>query len=174
MVDVVNEHDEVIGSDLKSRKSERGFISRVAAVFLLDSAGSLIICRRSPTKKFSPNLYDLAAVGSVFSGESYEDAAKRELSEETGISCDLTLVDVIYQENIENGVMMRHYCGICVGRSDEEPRLNDELSGWRKVPFARLVEELSREPEKFCPGFVNDFRHIEEKLGRIASDGWSA
>lgn len=173
LVDIVNERDEVIGSEYKSRKAELGFISRVAAVFLCDSAGNLTVCKRSPLKKYSPNLYDLAAVGGVYSAESYEDAARRELSEETGIVCDLTLLDVIYQENIENDTMMRHFCGIFLGRSDEEPRLNDELFSWKKLSFQQLVDELERDPEKFCPGLVNDFRCVQDQLSCHITKGKS-
>ena len=166
LVDIVNERDEVIGSDLKSRKAELGFISRASAVFLHDSDGNIVVCKRAPHKKFSPNLYDLAAVGSVCAGETYEEAARRELLEEVGITCDLTLLDVHYQEAVEGGALMRHFCGIFLGRSDEEPRLNDELSSWKKLSFQQLVEDLLNEPDAYCPGLVNDFRHVEEKLSR--------
>jgi hypothetical protein len=36
-VDIVNENDEVIGKELKSRKPELNFISRVVAVLVKDS-----------------------------------------------------------------------------------------------------------------------------------------
>lgn len=173
LVDIVNERDEVVGSDLKSRKAELGFISRASAVFLHDSEGNIVVCKRAPHKKFSPNSYDLAAVGSVCAGETYEEAARRELFEEVGITCDLTLLDVHYQEAVEGGVMMRHFCGIFLGCSDEEPVLNDELSEWKKLSYTQLVEALAREPEKFCPGLVNDFRCVQEQLSRRFTNGKS-
>src|SRR4030043_574475 len=38
-LDIVNEKDEVVGKELKSRTLEKGFISRVAAIYLCDSDG---------------------------------------------------------------------------------------------------------------------------------------
>ena len=48
LVDIVNERDEIIGSDFKSRKAELGFISRASAVFLHDSDGNIVVCKRAP------------------------------------------------------------------------------------------------------------------------------
>ena len=62
MVDIVNEHDEVIGQEMKSKKIDQGFISRVVAIFLIRSNGKLIICKRAETKKDVANKYDLATV----------------------------------------------------------------------------------------------------------------
>ena len=167
LVDIVNERDEVVGSDLKSRKAELGFISRASAVFLHDSEGNIVVCKRAPHKKFSPNLYDLAAVGSVCAGETYEEAARRELLEEVGITCDLTLLDVHYQEAIEGGALMRYFCGIFLGRSDEDLVLNEELTESKKISFSQLSEELRNNSEQYCPGLVNDFCRVEEKLRGI-------
>jgi 8-oxo-dGTP pyrophosphatase MutT (NUDIX family) len=116
----------------------------------------------------------LAAVGSVCAGETYEEAARRELLEEVGITCDLKLLDVHYQEAIESGILMRHFCGIFLGCSDEEPRLNDELSSWKKLSFQQLVDELSSQPDIYCPGLVNDFRFVEKQLSQYILKGKSS
>jgi len=52
MVDIVNDRDEAIGTDLKSRKAERGFISRVAAVILLDSRHTSGLCPEDTAKEW--------------------------------------------------------------------------------------------------------------------------
>ena len=85
-IDIVNERDEVVGKELKSKKLELGFISRVAAVYLRDSAGMFLMCKRADRKDDAPGLWDLSVCGNVESGESYEAAAKREMQEELGFS----------------------------------------------------------------------------------------
>ncbi len=169
LIDIVNGEDEVIGAEYKSLKAEKGFISRVAAVFLSDSDGNLIICKRAPHKKYSPNLYDLAAVGAVLQGETYEDASLRELEEELGIKCELQLLDKFYQEAeaVGDGEKLKYFCAVFLGKTDAEPILNEELSEIRKMSWEQLQLELKNNLEKFCPGFVNDFRQVEEKLERI-------
>ena len=51
MLDVVNEQDEVIGQDLKSSKIEKGFISRVAAVFLVVGLAAVPAAEEAPAVK---------------------------------------------------------------------------------------------------------------------------
>ena len=173
LLDVVNVNDEVIGAEYKDRKAELGFISRVAAIFLCDLSGNIYICKRAPHKKYSPNLYDLAAVGAVLQGETYQDAAGRELEEELGIKCELSLLDKFYQEAepVGNGQRLKYFCAVFLGKTADQPVLNEELSEIRKVTLSELRSELKKEREKFCTGFINDFKqaekHIEEYVEKL-------
>jgi 8-oxo-dGTP pyrophosphatase MutT (NUDIX family) len=47
--------------------------------------GRLLIHRRSAVKDVWPGWWDLAAGGVVLAGETYEEAARRELAEELGV-----------------------------------------------------------------------------------------
>lgn len=169
LLDVVNENDEVIGEAYKDQKAEFGFISRVAAVFLCDLENNILICKRAPHKKYSPNLYDLAAVGAVLQGETYEEASLRELEEELGIKCELQMLDKFYQEAeaVGDGKKLKYFCAVFLGKTDAQPVLNEELSEIRKISWDQLQLELKNNLNKFCPGFINDFRQVEEKLGKI-------
>jgi len=164
MLDVVDEQDEVVGQDFKSNKIEKGFISRVAAVFLVDSKGKFIITKRSEEKKIDPGLYDLAAVGSVMAGESYEEGMRRELQEELSIECDLEMLDKFYWEKENDGKILKFFCAVFLGRTNEMPVLNEEVAGFKKMSLEEIKKETMVNPEKFCPGFLNDFRQVEEKL----------
>ena len=86
LVDVVDEFDEVI--DVVPRRVMRSDRLRHRAVFIaiLDGAGRLLVHRRSPQKDIWPNWCDIAVGGVVGAGESYLEAARRELAEEVGIS----------------------------------------------------------------------------------------
>ncbi|MDP1883823.1 MAG: NUDIX domain-containing protein [Candidatus Moranbacteria bacterium] len=164
LLDVVNGNDEVIGQDLKSNKIAKGFISRVAAVFLADSEGKFIITKRSEQKMIDPGLYDLAAVGSVVAGENYEAGARRELHEELSIVCELESLDKFYQEIDHEKGKLKFFCAVFLGRTDQLPKLNDEVAGFVKMSLDEIKKEIGLHPEKFCPGFLNDFRQVEEKL----------
>ncbi len=164
LVDIVNENDEIIGQDLKSNKIEKCFISRVAAIFLVDSDGKFIITKRSEQKKIDPGLYDLAAVGGVMVGESYAEAAQRELREELSISCDMEMLDKFYEEIEHKGGTLKFFCAVFFGKNDHIPKLNDEVTSFTKMSFDEIENEIMLHPEKFCPGFINDFRQVEQKL----------
>jgi 8-oxo-dGTP pyrophosphatase MutT (NUDIX family) len=58
---------------------------RAVFVAVLDGSGRLLVHRRSITKDVWPGWLDLAVGGVVTSGETYVEAARRELAEEIGV-----------------------------------------------------------------------------------------
>ncbi len=167
LVDVVNEKDEISGQDLRINKIKKGFIFRVAAAFLIDSGGKFIITKRAKQKDIDSGLYDLAAVGGVLAGESYEQAIKRELQEELSISCEVKMLDKFYWEIKRNEGFFKTFCAVFLGKTDQIPKLNDEVSEFKKMSLAEIKKEIKNHPEEFCPGFMNDFKQVEEKLLKL-------
>jgi isopentenyldiphosphate isomerase len=81
--DVVNESDEVIGTALRSEvHGNPSLIHRVAHVLVFSSSGAIYLQLRAESKDIQPGKWDTSVGGHVDAGESYEDAAKREMSEE--------------------------------------------------------------------------------------------
>jgi isopentenyl-diphosphate delta-isomerase len=164
-LNVVNEHDKIIGRELKSKKLELGFISRVVAIYLRDSEGKFLMCKRADHKDDAAGLWDLAACGNVESGETYEKAAARELKEELDISCPLELLGKFYEEvEATKGVILKVFCSEFLGYTNKTPKLNHELSEFRKMTFGEIGSELTRSPEKFCHGFRIDFENVKGRL----------
>ncbi|MEV5751561.1 NUDIX domain-containing protein [Actinoallomurus sp. NPDC052308] len=87
--DVINEDDEIIGQADNCEIEEKGLLSRVAFVVIINSKDELLLQQRSAGKKAYPLYWSGAAAGHVNSGESYEEAASRELGEELGIQAPL-------------------------------------------------------------------------------------
>ncbi|GGJ27886.1 hypothetical protein GCM10010121_044030 [Streptomyces brasiliensis] len=58
---------------------------RIAATICRDRAGRILALRRSDTLSRFPGYYDVLVGGAVDVGESYEEAAAREVSEELGV-----------------------------------------------------------------------------------------
>ena len=164
LVDVVNSNDEVIGQDMKNQKIAKDFISRVVAIFLLDADGKMILCRRSDKKTNAAGLYDLAAFGNVMAGETYEQAAFRELKEELNIECDLKILDKFYQENHNDDKVYKIFCGVFFGKTDKPLTLNHELVEVKKMTLEEVKNDLLKNSRNYCPGFVNDFNQVENKF----------
>ena len=57
----------------------------VVAIIVQDEGGKLLVHRRSRSKRVFPGLLGLGAGGKQEPGETLEEAARRELAEETGI-----------------------------------------------------------------------------------------
>lgn len=86
ILDLVNENDEVIGRERRSviyEEEKTNF--RVVNIFVKNSIGQLWIPRRTARKKLFPNHLDLSAAGHVTSGETYIEAACKEVAEEANI-----------------------------------------------------------------------------------------
>ena len=82
LLDVVDADDKVIGQQFRSEVYRLGLLCRVVNVFLENSQGQLWIPRRTTHKRTFPLCLDMSMGGHVESGESYEEALTRELSEE--------------------------------------------------------------------------------------------
>ncbi|MEU9258011.1 MULTISPECIES: NUDIX domain-containing protein [Streptomyces] len=86
ILDIVDEHDEVVGQAPRGEATARGLRHRAVFVEARDAAGRLFVHRRTATKLVFPSHYDMFVGGVVGAGESYDEAALREAEEELGVS----------------------------------------------------------------------------------------
>lgn len=86
LVVVVDAENNVIGEAPRQEMRRNRLWHRATYVFVFDSAGRLHVQKRTMTKDVYPGYWDPAAGGVVLAGESCEEAARRELEEELGIS----------------------------------------------------------------------------------------
>lgn len=122
---VVNELDEIIG--YKSRYEchhDTSLIHRAIDVALFNKKGQLVLQKRSKQKDLYPGYYALSSTGHVSKGETYEQAALRELQEEMGVTgiilTKITSFIVRSNEETEMTVLFRGvYDGSYTFPSDE-------------------------------------------------------
>jgi ADP-ribose pyrophosphatase YjhB (NUDIX family) len=88
LIDIVDEHDAVIATMWRSEATENNIqYSRIVLGFIVNQEGKICILRRSANKNRSP-LHLALVGGAVQSGETYDDAFKRELQEEANLDAD--------------------------------------------------------------------------------------
>ena len=101
-LDKINEKDEVID---KIPEERQNFIKpsqlRFVKIIIADDENKIIVTKRSSNRKIFPNCYDFSVGGHVNSGESYNEAAYRELKEELGIS-NVKLKEIVYFSPFES------------------------------------------------------------------------
>ena len=92
-VDIVDDFDRVIATVSRRRMRAERLRHRAVFVVVTSTTGHVLVHRRSEAKDLWPGRWDLAVGGVVAAGESYDDAARRELGEEVGV-VDVALVPV--------------------------------------------------------------------------------
>ena len=85
-VDIVDQDDQVIGGATRQQMRASNLLHRSVAIICTNDAGEIYVHRRTETKDLFPGLYDRCVGGVVNAGESYAQAASRELAEELGIA----------------------------------------------------------------------------------------
>lgn len=93
--DVVNEADEVIGQSSRKEIHEKGLIHRAVHILVRNKHGDILLQKRSPWKDRHPGVWDSSAAGHVDAGETYTQAAIREIGEELGMD-DVELHEVAH------------------------------------------------------------------------------
>ena len=87
----VTKEDSVLGSVERSTAHRDQILHRAGMIFVIRSDGRILLQHRSPSKTIFPDCWDSSSSFHVTFGETYEQAARRELKEETGISAQLTI-----------------------------------------------------------------------------------
>ena len=86
LVDIVDHNDNVLYQCTRKEMRAKVLCHRAVFIAVVNSAGELLIHQRSAMKDLWPSFWDIAVGGVVAAGESYDDAALRELDEEVGIA----------------------------------------------------------------------------------------
>jgi len=150
-----DKHDNVIGSGSIGYAVEQGIIRRVVQIFLIDGAGSLLLQRRSAHSYAFPLRWNASATGHVDVGETYEEAAYREMKEEIDVD-DVALKEVgkIFIEEDEEGYL-KSFAMLYVGTSAKRQTVPDyhEVSEMRWFPIVDIVKWIERTPDDFTPSF---------------------
>jgi len=92
---VVDDDDHVIDTVTRAEMRARRLQHRGVSIAVVSTAGQLLVHRRAATKDIWPSMWDLAAGGVVAAGETYDDAARRELDEELGIAVEADALEVV-------------------------------------------------------------------------------
>jgi 16S rRNA (adenine1518-N6/adenine1519-N6)-dimethyltransferase len=165
IVDVADEKDDIIGEALKSECHEKGLWHRGVAIIVKNKQNKILIQKRSPYKEKRPNLLCISASGHVLKGETYEQAAKRELQEELGIIASLKLIGSLpislkwSEKDIE-----KEHTRLFICQWDKELKFQESEITWIKFLSQKEIQNiLNKEPEKFNPSSIIEFKRYFQK-----------
>ena len=126
LFDLVDQDDKIIGQITRSEAhADKSNIHRAVFVLIFNSKNQILLQKRSMTKDMYPGAWCASCSGHVQTGESYEEAAKQEMSEELGIQIggDLEFLfkDILYSPaETEYISVYRYITDQQISKSDEE------------------------------------------------------
>lgn len=106
---IVDENDEPVGTAPIEEVYQKGLRHRVARVMVEDGEGNIALQKRSSTIIGYPNCWDNSAGGHVDEGESYKQAAERELFEEIGVKDELQAVGGFSTNVVDNDRIVNRF-----------------------------------------------------------------
>ncbi len=152
--DVVDATDRVVGQKPRSLVHRLGLRHRAVHTLLFNGRGELFLQKRSLSKDLNPGLWDSSCSGHLHAGESYEQAAWRELTEELGLAEPIPLRPVCkLAAGRETG---NEFIWVYQGESDGPFALDPvEISEGRFLAISDLERELRAGSDPFSPVFVH-------------------
>lgn len=140
-------------------------LHRAFSIFLFNSKGQLLLQQRALTKKTWPGAWSNSCCGHLMLGEPAEDAAKRRVSDElgiTGITPEMILLDFRYRAE-KDGVVENEICPVLVGRTDSEPQPDpEEVNDTRWIDWNEFLELLKQPDCGFSPWAIEETSLLAE------------
>ena len=139
---VVDENDNIIGKAPYSEVRRKALITRASNIFILNSAGEIFVHKRNRNLNLYGGFWDVKVGGSVSYPESYEEAAVRELREETGIKISEDKLEYVlsakYRSDVHN-TNRRVYRIIYDGKITLQ---KEEIEEGKFVPISEIEEMI--------------------------------
>lgn len=154
---LVNEAGETIGkATRKECHSGSKLLHPVVHLHIFNDAGDLYLQKRSMTKDIQPGKWDTAVGGHVDLGETVEEALRREVREELGITDFIPqlITRYIFESEIEKE-LVHSFCTIYNGTITPDP---SELDGGRFWTATEIKDNLGK--NIFTPNFEKEYQRL--------------
>jgi dTDP-4-dehydrorhamnose reductase len=153
LIDLVDEHNNIIGVTDVETAHEKKQLHRVVGIFLFDSDERLIL-----QHKVSQDRWDISVGGHVKLSESYDDAAYREMKEELEVEVEILHLSTFLPSDAKRG----HFWGLYHGSlpSDWIFLPTEEVATITTMPMEEVAEKVENSPEVFTAGFINAYREF--------------
>lgn len=154
---LVNEEGKTIGkATRKECHSGSKMLHPVVHLHIFNDNGDLYLQKRSMRKDIQPGKWDTAVGGHIDYGESVEEALRREVREELGVTdfSPIMITSYIFESAIEKE-LVNTFRTVYNGPFNPDP---EELDGGRFWAIDEILESIGK--GIFTPNFENEFQSI--------------
>jgi isopentenyldiphosphate isomerase len=142
MFEIVDDNDRVVGVAPRNKcHGNPELVHRTAHVVVFSSCGKILLQKRSADKDIQPGKWDTAVGGHLAPGETYLQAARREMHEEIGLPEDQQL-NILFDNRIRNTVEsenVRVFRTVSDGPFNPQSEEIDQLRFWTRGEIRRAL-----------------------------------
>lgn len=157
---LTNLKDEDCGTEEKLATHQKGLLHKAFSVLLYHD-NKVLIQKRAAGKYHSAGLWANTCCSHPRRGEELIASAKKRLSEEAGISCEVDIGEIgsfVYRAVFDNGLVEYEYDHVLAGEYDGEFVCNPkEAEEMKYVEIDWLAKDMQENPERYAPWFLNVF-----------------
>ncbi len=154
LFEIVNDAGEVIGTAPREKcHGDPSLVHRAVHVLLFNSKGGLLLQLRSKDKDIQPGKWDTSVGGHLAVGETYEQAAVREMSEELGI--EGVKMEYLYDYPLRNDVESENIRSFRAVYDGEVRFQKEEIDAVRFWSLDEVRSTLGK--GVFTPNFEQEF-----------------
>ena len=157
LIDVVDGWDRVLGTIPRSEALTAHVRFRVAHVFIFHHEGALLLQQLAPERDRHPLRWGSSVAGYLFSGETYEQAARRRAAQELGVR-DLNLEPAGVTPMRDTA--SAKFIGLFTAIHDGPFRpLAGQIARLEWFPPDDLKADIETHPNRYTPTFLHLFRY---------------
>ncbi len=156
---VVDREDHALGCASRAKVHGDNLRHRAVHILIFNRKGEVYLQKRSRWKDRHPGHWDSSAAGHVNAGEQYDDAARRELQEELGVTAVMKRV-LKLPASQRTG---QEFIWLYRARHDGPFQLaRAEIETGEFFPPKIISAWIEARPEEFAPGFVECWRAFRQ------------
>ena len=160
---LVDEEDHVLGYRTREECHRGGgILHRAFSVFLFNDRNELLIQQRGSGKNLWPLYWSNSCCSHPRKGETYEDAVRRRLPEELGLSAPVRFLFTLrYQAKFDEQGSENEMCAVYAGKTCDPVRANGrEIEEWKFIGIRELETDMALHPDRYTPWFLMEWKRI--------------
>lgn len=154
LIDEVDKAGNVIATHPTSHLKEKTFFHNVSLIIPMTKGNRFLFARRARDKHPYPNTWVCGVGGKALSGESAEDAAKREMQEEIGRIYPLKEVtSFVYDEEDYKAIFTVFTTTVPISKNELALDPN-EIQYCKAFTIKEIMRMINATPQEFAPTFI--------------------